>query len=97
MVRPKLDGSIAEAFRMEVLHSLTEYLPPAGGVALTIGNFDGVHLGHRKIIQRVLHIAEQRGLPSVVITFDPHPVAVLAPGTRPGASGQSPGKAAPAG
>jgi len=83
VVRPKLDGSIAEAFRMEVLHSLTEYLPPAGGVALTIGNFDGVHLGHRKIIQRVLHIAEQRGLPSVVITFDPHPVAVLAPERAP--------------
>jgi riboflavin kinase/FMN adenylyltransferase len=68
---------------MEVFQSLTEYRPPAGGIALTIGNFDGVHLGHRKIVERMLQIGGQRGLPSVVMTFDPHPVAVLAPERAP--------------
>lgn len=68
---------------MEVFHAISDYHPPASGVALTIGNFDGVHVGHRKIIRHMLQIAGQRGLPSVVITFDPHPVAVLAPQRAP--------------
>jgi riboflavin kinase / FMN adenylyltransferase len=68
---------------MEILHAIHEYRPPASGVALTIGNFDGVHLGHRKIIRRTLEIAAVRGMPAVVITFDPHPAAVLAPQRAP--------------
>ncbi|MDQ7049215.1 MAG: adenylyltransferase/cytidyltransferase family protein [Enterobacterales bacterium] len=39
----------------------------------TIGNFDGVHLGHQKIIQRVIQIAKQMALASCVILFEPHP------------------------
>ncbi len=46
---------------------------------VTLGNFDGVHVGHREIIHRVVTQAKQRGGESVVITFFPHPTAVLIP------------------
>jgi riboflavin kinase/FMN adenylyltransferase len=55
---------------------------PRGGVG-TIGNFDGVHLGHRKILETVVSRAREVGRPSVAITFDPHPLAVLRPDHAP--------------
>ncbi len=55
---------------------------PRGGV-VTIGNFDGVHLGHRKILETVADRAKTIGRPSVAITFDPHPLAVLRPDHAP--------------
>jgi riboflavin kinase / FMN adenylyltransferase len=48
--------------------------------AVTVGNFDGVHLGHRAIIGAMLGRAKARSAPSVVVTFDPHPREVLSPG-----------------
>lgn len=51
-------------------------LPPAGSrppCALTIGNFDGVHLGHQAMLSRMCSAAEQRGLVPTVMTFEPHP------------------------
>jgi len=47
--------------------------------AVTIGIFDGVHKGHRAVLKKVLREAERKGLKSVVITFDPHPVKVINP------------------
>jgi riboflavin kinase/FMN adenylyltransferase len=55
---------------------------PRGGVG-TIGNFDGVHLGHRKILEAVVARARQIGRASFVITFEPHPMAVLRPDHAP--------------
>jgi riboflavin kinase/FMN adenylyltransferase len=55
---------------------------PRGGV-VTIGNFDGVHLGHRRILETVAARAKTIGRPSVAITFDPHPLAVLRPDHAP--------------
>jgi len=56
---------------MIITHGATDRaLPP---VALTIGNFDGVHRGHQVILERVLGEARQRGLMSCVLTFEPHP------------------------
>jgi riboflavin kinase/FMN adenylyltransferase len=49
----------------------------------TIGNFDGVHRGHQAILARVLERARAQGGTSVAITFDPHPLKVLAPGRAP--------------
>jgi riboflavin kinase/FMN adenylyltransferase len=49
---------------------------PHGGVA-TIGNFDGVHRGQREILERTVARAAELGAPAVVVTFDPHPLAVL--------------------
>ncbi|HEY3202203.1 MAG TPA: bifunctional riboflavin kinase/FAD synthetase [Thermoanaerobaculia bacterium] len=55
---------------------------PRGGVG-AIGNFDGVHLGHRKILETVVARARAIGRPSFAITFEPHPMAVLRPDRAP--------------
>lgn len=44
---------------------------------ITVGTFDGIHLGHRKLIEKVLDISESENLRSIVLTFDPHPRVVL--------------------
>jgi riboflavin kinase/FMN adenylyltransferase len=61
-------------------------IPPSGGTVVTLGNFDGFHLGHQRIVGRTVEIAKSSGLRSVVITFHPHPrqlfssdLAVLTP------------------
>jgi riboflavin kinase/FMN adenylyltransferase len=53
------------------------------GSALTIGNYDGLHIGHRSLLTDVFFTARKRGLKSVLLTFDPHPVKVLAPSLAP--------------
>jgi len=62
-------------------------LEEAGRVAtpsvVTIGNFDGVHIGHQRILRRVAEIGRQRGWRPLAVTFDPHPLAVLAPERSP--------------
>ena len=54
-----------------------------GPCAITIGNFDGVHEGHRKILRRVVALARQEGWKAAALTFDPHPAKVLVPGKAP--------------
>jgi riboflavin kinase/FMN adenylyltransferase len=54
-----------------------------GRTVVVIGNFDGVHRGHRHVVERAREIADQRGLPVVAVTFDPHPMAVLRPDHAP--------------
>jgi riboflavin kinase / FMN adenylyltransferase len=51
--------------------------------ALTIGNFDGVHLGHKRLIHRVLDFAREHDLTPALLTFDPHPTRVVAPDRAP--------------
>jgi riboflavin kinase/FMN adenylyltransferase len=53
------------------------------GAAITIGNFDGVHLGHREILRRVVERARAENLLATVVTFDPHPLRVLRPDEAP--------------
>lgn len=50
---------------------------------LTLGNFDGVHLGHRAILDAARRVADERGARVCVVTFDPHPAAILRPGSEP--------------
>ena len=50
---------------------------------LALGNFDGVHRGHRKILERVKRVASERGATPVVMTFDPHPPRVVRPDKAP--------------
>jgi riboflavin kinase/FMN adenylyltransferase len=54
-----------------------------GPSVVTLGVFDGVHRGHQRIVARAVALAAQRGLPVVVVTFDPHPDEVTRPGTHP--------------
>jgi riboflavin kinase/FMN adenylyltransferase len=58
---------------------------PAGlkGAVVTIGNFDGVHLGHQYIFRRLIAVARKEQRPAVVISFDPHPKMILHPERRP--------------
>ena len=59
-------------------------LPAAARTAaLTIGNFDGVHIGHQAMLARLREVAQARGLTSCVLTFEPHPRELLAPGQAP--------------
>jgi riboflavin kinase/FMN adenylyltransferase len=53
------------------------------GAAVTIGNFDGVHLGHRDILKKLVAAGKKAGLKTAVVTFDPHPVKVLSPALAP--------------
>jgi len=55
---------------------------PRGCVA-TVGNFDGLHLGQRAIVERVVARARELGVPSALLTFDPHPLELLAPEQAP--------------
>jgi riboflavin kinase/FMN adenylyltransferase len=50
---------------------------------LALGNFDGVHRGHRKILDRVRRVADERGATSVVMMFDPHPPRIVRPDKAP--------------
>lgn len=52
------------------------------GVSLTVGNFDGVHLGHRELLRRTVVCARTRGTVAVALTFTPHPVRFFSPGAR---------------
>ena len=52
-------------------------------VALTIGNFDGVHIGHKAMLTRLIDAARQRGMPSAVMTFEPQPQEFFAPDQAP--------------
>jgi len=67
---------------MTVFHrnETREPLPPhlKGGV-IAIGNFDGVHRGHQSVLERALEIARTRGVPALVLTFEPHPRTVFRP------------------
>ena len=63
---------------MKVYHHLNEF-KKTGNAAVTIGTFDGVHIGHRKIISRLLETAQQNGGESVILTFFPHPRMILTP------------------
>lgn len=51
--------------------------------AVTIGNFDGVHAGHREIMRRITALARENGWDAAVLTFDPHPTRVVAPERSP--------------
>lgn len=68
---------------MQRWYGLEEVPADWGRSVITIGEFDGVHLGHQHIIARAVEVARERGLPVVVITFDPHPDEVIRPGTHP--------------
>ncbi len=62
------------------LHNLTRSLPPC---AVTIGNFDGIHLGHQHVLKQLKDAARQRNLPTAVVIFEPQPIEFFAPDKAP--------------
>ena len=69
---------------MDIIH-FPDDVCPARWVqpVLALGNFDGVHRGHRKILDRLRRVANERGATAVVMTFDPHPPRVVRPDKAP--------------
>jgi len=63
---------------MNIYHNINEFTPAKNAV-VTIGTFDGVHLGHRKIISRIKELAEECNGETVILTFFPHPRMIIHP------------------
>ena len=68
---------------MQVIHGVGPCPTPLQPSAVTIGAYDGVHLGHRAVIDQVRSIAAERDLQTVVVTFDRHPAMVVRPESAP--------------
>ncbi len=68
---------------MEVVDGPEHCIAPAQGSAVTIGAYDGVHLGHRHLLAELRRRGAARGLASVVVTFDRHPATVVRPESAP--------------
>ena len=68
---------------MKVLQGLEALDPPLKQVVLTIGNFDGFHRAHQRLLARARTLAGEGGHPLVVLTFEPHPLTIVAPDKAP--------------
>jgi riboflavin kinase/FMN adenylyltransferase len=68
---------------MKLIRGLHNLTTPLSGCVATIGNFDGLHLGHQHVINQLKAVAEIKGLPSVVMLFEPQPVEFFAPAHAP--------------
>lgn len=68
---------------MKIILGLDQLAPPLTRCVLTVGNFDGVHVGHQAIVQKARRLADEGGGPVAALTFDPHPLAIVAPAKAP--------------
>ncbi|HUD15699.1 MAG TPA: hypothetical protein VMQ59_00500, partial [Acidimicrobiales bacterium] len=68
---------------MDIVTDLSTCEPPVGGTAVTIGAYDGVHLGHRALLGELGARARADGLTTAVVTFDRHPATVVRPESAP--------------
>lgn len=65
------------------VHAAEGWNDPPAACGVAVGNFDGVHLGHAEIVRRLVATSHGRGMPAVVLTFDPHPAAIVRPEAVP--------------
>ncbi len=68
---------------MSIFWGLEHYSPPQSGTAVTIGVFDGLHLGHQTLLRKLVELGKQKELTTAAITFDRHPLEVIAPDKAP--------------
>ena len=68
---------------MQIYHGLDDVPADLGTTAVTIGNFDGVHLGHQHVLEQVIDQAKRRSARTVAVTFDPHPAFIHRPEATP--------------
>lgn len=66
---------------MEIIRDLTHFQAEKN-MAVSIGNFDGVHLGHAAIVKTIVTLAKERGFESGLVTFDPHPMKFFGAGVK---------------
>jgi riboflavin kinase/FMN adenylyltransferase len=74
---------MTQASAMHVVTDLVGYAPPPNGSVVTIGAYDGVHLGHQAVLRLVRDLAAARGLTAACLTFDRHPAEVVRPESAP--------------
>lgn len=68
---------------MRIFRDLGEIPTDFGSTIVSVGNFDGVHRGHREILEHMVRSATARSLQPVAVTFDPHPLCILRPSSSP--------------
>ena len=68
---------------MQIYRTISELSSVPGPVSLAIGVFDGLHVGHREVVDRAIEGAAREGGSAVVVTFDPHPATILRPDAAP--------------
>ena len=68
---------------MKVIKGTEDVSPEDKGAFITIGNFDGVHLGHQQVFQRLIHEAHEEKRQALLVTFVPHPKIAMHPERRP--------------
>ncbi len=76
-------GRVRSVRGVQVIHGVGPCATPTGPSAVTIGAYDGVHLGHLTVITQVRDLAARLGVQTVVVTFDRHPAAVVRPDSAP--------------
>jgi riboflavin kinase/FMN adenylyltransferase len=68
---------------MQIIRSLEQLEEPYPYPVVTLGNYDGVHLGHQQIFRQVISRAREKSGTAIIFTFEPHPLMVLSPSTAP--------------
>src|SRR5215472_18886973 len=68
---------------MRLIRNLDELSDLQAASVVTIGNFDGVHIAHQKLLRQVVESARARDAVSIAVTFEPHPIKLLAPERAP--------------
>nr|MDQ6910701.1 adenylyltransferase/cytidyltransferase family protein [Actinomycetota bacterium] len=68
---------------MNIVTDLSSFRPSVRGTAVTIGAYDGVHLGHQAVLRELRHLARVGAHETVVVTFDRHPASVVRPQSAP--------------
>src|SRR5215470_7163756 len=68
---------------MRIFRSVDEVPGKFGPSVVTVGNFDGVHCGHRQVLKEVVRRARETGSQAVAVTFEPHPLRILRPDVAP--------------
>src|SRR4051794_6858201 len=80
---PSSSQQVSSLRFVEVIRDMAACPVPVAGSAVTIGAYDGVHLGHRAVIEEVKQRASTLGIPTAVVTFDRHPASVVRPESAP--------------
>jgi len=68
---------------VNIFHKLNDVPGDFGGTVLSVGNFDGVHRAHQHVLKKVVERAQESGLRSMAVTFEPHPMRILRPDVAP--------------
>lgn len=66
---------------MDLIHNMNAF--PVGGCTVALGTFDGVHIGHAKLISEAVRLAKEFSVPSAALTFDRHPLSLIRPDSVP--------------